>query len=189
MLRSSFAYEAIETEYWIRSKNLRPEIESRVSIWRRIHNATFGIVYGAITVLSILMATDHEVENPLQIAVVLFGSVLAITLAKAFAGFLANALETGERLTRSDWREAWVHSAPTLAAANLPTVLFIASGIGVVSPQDALLTSQAVCVALLATIGARLGWVVGGRVSQSVAGAVFSGGIGLTLAVLKHLIH
>lgn len=168
---------------------MQPTDEIKGTGWQRIDKAAFGIVYGAITVLSILMAADSQADEPFKTSAVLFGSTLAITLAKAFAEFLASALEKGERLTRYGWHEAWRHSAPTLAAANLPTLFFIASGIGLIQASTAMLASQAVCVALLATVGTRLGWVLSGSATHAIAGALFSGGIGLLLAVLKYIIH
>ncbi len=68
--------------------------------WQRLDNASFGMIYGAITVLAILMAAGSSPGSPLETATVLFGSVLAITLAKAFAELMAHAIETGERITR-----------------------------------------------------------------------------------------
>ena len=157
--------------------------------WKRLDNAAFGIVYGAITVLAILMAAGAHPGTPFETAAVLFGSVLAITLAKTFAEFLAHALDSGERLTRSGWRAAWHHSTPTLAMANLPTLLFVASVLGWLATETALFASQAVCVALLAAIGARIGWVLDRSVFRACAGALFAGGIGVLLAVMKHIIH
>jgi hypothetical protein len=116
-----------------------------------------SIIYGAITVLSILLAQGSQPVSPLKTAVVLFGSVLAITLAKAFAEFLGNALEVNERMTRHSWRAAWHHSAPTLTVANVPTTLFLAAWLGWIDPQTALVASQVLCVALLALLGARAG--------------------------------
>mgnify|MGYP000550182300 CR=1 FL=1 len=80
--------------------------------WQRLDSAAFGIIYGSITVLSILMAAGSHPEAPLKTAAILFGSVLAITLAKAFAELMAHAIETGERITRHVWRAAWNHSHP-----------------------------------------------------------------------------
>ncbi|THD82440.1 hypothetical protein E7811_15470 [Aliigemmobacter aestuarii] len=162
---------------------------SHESGWRRLDKAAFGIVYGAITVLAILMAAGAHPVAPFETAAVLFGSVLAITLAKTFAEFLAHALDAGERLSRSGWREAWHHSTPTLATANLPTLLFVASGLGWMQAETALLASQAVCVALLGAIGARIGYVLHRSIGRSFAGALFAGGIGVLLAVMKHVIH
>ncbi len=163
--------------------------EPRETGWRRLDGAAFGIVYGAVMVLSILMAAGAHPDAPFETAAVLFGSVLAITLAKTFAEFLAHALEKGERLTRSGWRAAWRHSYATLAVANLPTLLFVAGGFGWIAPEAALLASQALCVALLGSVGARIGWVIDRRATAAALGALFSGGIGFALAVMKHVIH
>jgi hypothetical protein len=157
--------------------------------WKRLDKAAFGIIYGAVMVLSILMAAGDHPEAPVKTAVVLFGSVLAITLAKAFAELMAHALDSGERITRFAWRAAWRHSSPTLAVANLPTLFFLAAGAGWVSVELAGLLSQGVCVALLAVLGARVGWVIDGRISPAILGGLFAGGIGLALAVMKVAIH
>ncbi|HAJ45637.1 MAG TPA: hypothetical protein DCL54_03535, partial [Alphaproteobacteria bacterium] len=58
----------------------------------------FGLIYGAILVLSILMALDLQPDAPFKPAIILFGSVLAMTLARALAALLSHAAETGERI-------------------------------------------------------------------------------------------
>ena len=157
--------------------------------WQRLDNAAFGTIYGAIMVLSILMAHAGHPAPPLETAVVLFGSVLAITLAKAFAELLSNALEKRERMTRGSWRAAWQHSAPTLVVANVPTALFLAAWQGWLDAETVLMLSQVMSVTLLAVLGARVGWVLDRRVIPALLGAVFAGGIGLLLATLKYVIH
>ncbi len=81
--------------------------EENATGWQRLDKAAFGIIYGAVMVLSILMAAGDHPGSPVKTAVVLFGSVLAITLAKAFAELVAHALNSGERVTRHAWRAAW----------------------------------------------------------------------------------
>ena len=157
--------------------------------WRRLDKAAFGIIYGAIMVLSILLAQGSQPAPPLKTAVVLFGSVLAITLAKAFAGFLGHALAARERMTRYSWRDAWHHTTPTLAVANLPTALFLVAWMGWIDPQTALVASQLLCVVLLAVLGARAGWVLDQRLFPAILGAFFVGGIGGLLSVVKYVIH
>jgi len=155
----------------------------------RLDRSAFGIVYGAITVLAILLAAGAHPGPPFEMAAVLFGSVLSITLAKAFAELLAHALDTGERITRFAWGKAWRHSSPTLAVANLPALLFCAAGLDWIGPDRALVLSQGLCVALLALLGARVGWVLDGKAGPAILGAVFAGGVGLALAILKYVIH
>jgi hypothetical protein len=162
---------------------------SNASAWLRLDKAAFGIIYGAVMVLSILMAAGDHPQSAIKTAVVLFGSVLAITLAKAFAELVAHALDSGERVTRQAWRAAWRHSSPTLAVANLPTLFFLAAGVDWIGVELAVLLSQGICVALLAVLGARVGWVVDGRITPAVLGALFAGGIVVALAVMKVAIH
>jgi divalent metal cation (Fe/Co/Zn/Cd) transporter len=157
--------------------------------WGRLDKAAFGIIYGAIMVLAILLAQGSHPSPPLETAVVLLGSVLAITLAKAFAEFLGQALDARERMTRHSWRSAWHHSTPTLAVANVPTALFLAAWLGWIGPQTALVVSQLLCVALLVVLGARAGWVLDHRLAPTALGALFVGGIGVLLSVVKYVIH
>jgi hypothetical protein len=157
--------------------------------WAPIDRSAFGLVYGAITVLSILMAMGDHPEAPYEAAAILFGSVLAVTLAKAFAELLAHALETGERVTRRGWRAAWRHSTPTLAVVNLPTLFFIMAGLGWITVETAVQLAQVVCIVVLMVVGARVGWVIDKRPLPAFAGMLFAGGIGLALALLKYLIH
>lgn len=163
--------------------------EPAESGWTRIDRSAFGLVYGAITVLSLLMAMGDHPEAPYETAAILFGSVLAVTLAKAFAELLAHAVETGERLTRSAWRSAWRHSAPTLAVVNLPTLMFVAAGLGWIAAETAGFLAQVVCLVVLLAVGGRVGWVIDRRPLPALFGALFAGGIGLALALVKYIIH
>ncbi|GAB5433350.1 MAG: hypothetical protein EpisKO_27200 [Epibacterium sp.] len=163
--------------------------DGTTSGWQRLDKAAFGIIYGAIMVLSIMLAQGGHPTPPLETAIVLFGSVLAITLAKAFAELLSHALDTRERMTRGSWRAAWHHSTPTLAVANVPTALFLAAWQGWIGEETALFLSQLICVTLLALLGGRAGWVLDRRLLPALLGAGFAGGVGLLLANLKHIIH
>jgi hypothetical protein len=135
------------------------------------------------------MAMGDHPEAPYETAAILFGSVLAVTLAKAFAELLAHAVDTGERLSRGGWRAAWRHSAPTLAVANLPTLLFVAAGLGWITVETAGPLAQGICVAVLMAVGGRVGWVIDQRPLPALGGALFAGGIGLALALVKYVIH
>ncbi|EPX75787.1 hypothetical protein [Salipiger mucosus] len=162
---------------------------SDATVWKRFDKAAFGIIYGAIMVLSILLAQGDHPTPPLETALVLFGSVLAITLAKAFAELVSQALDARTRITRHSWRAAWSHSAPTLSVANLPAALFLAAWLGWIGSEAALVLSRVLCVALLAVLGARAGWVIDRRILPATLGALLAGGIGILLSVVKHVIH
>ena len=159
------------------------------SMWRRMDAAASGLLYGTIASLSVLMTMEAHPEHPLRMAAALFGTVLAITLAKAFAEVMAAALKTGRGAARPRLRESWRHASPTLIAANLPTALILAAGVGLLSLDRAIAWSQGFCVLLLILLGARVGWVVGGGALATGLGALYTGGIGLALATLKYVLH
>jgi hypothetical protein len=156
---------------------------------RRLDRSALGIIYGAITVLSVLMALSDYSEIPFETAAVLFGSTLAVALAKAFSEMLSRALDSGEKITRASWRKAWAHSSPVLVTANLSTALFMAAGFGVLTTDLALILSQASCILFLLALGARVGWVLDHAWLSSFFGALFAGSIGLILALMKFVIH
>jgi len=158
-------------------------------LWDRIDEAAFAIIYGAVMVLSILMAIGAHPDAPLKTAVVLFGSVLAIVMAKAFAEFLAHALKTRERLTGAAYRRAWAHSRASLVAANLPALGFAAAHFGWMTGDFASIFAQVYCIGLLLFLGARVGWVIDRTPLAALLGAGFAGGVGLLLALVKYLIH
>lgn len=158
--------------------------------WGPVHRASFGLIYGAILVLSLLMAMDEVRDGPFEAALVLFGSVLAVTLAKIFAEVLSHAMETGERiLTRKAFGTAWSHSHSTLLVANVPTTIFIAAGLGWLDLGTATALAQLFCILVLVVLGARVGWVIKHSWWLPIAGALFAGSVGFGLAALKYAIH
>jgi len=155
--------------------------------WAILEREAFGLIYGAIIVLSLLMALSPQPVAPFKPAAVLFGSVLAMTLARALAALIAHSIETGERMLRvSALREAWRGSHPILFVAHLPTALFITSGLGWLPLQTAMLVSQLFCILILVIFGARVGWVISHGPWLPVLGALFAGGLGSALALLKY---
>ena len=158
--------------------------------WGPVQRASFGLIYGAILVLSLLMAMDEVRDGPFEAAVVLFGSVLAVTLAKIFAEVLSHAMEMGERiLTTKAFGTAWRHSHSTLLVANVPTGIFIFAGFGWLDVTTATAVAQLFCVVVLVVLGARVGWVINHSWWLPIGGALFAGSVGFALALLKYAIH
>lgn len=155
-----------------------------------MHRASFGLIYGSILVLSLLMAMHEVRDGPFEAAMALSGSVLAETLAKIFAEVLAHAMETGERLlTVKAFGTAWQHSHPTLLVANVPTAIFLVAELGWLSVVTATGLSQLFCILVLVALGALVGWVIDHSRWLPIAGALFTGSVGVGLAAMKHAIH
>ena len=157
--------------------------------WEPLERASFGLIYGAIMVLSILMALDFQPNVPFRPAAILFGSVLAMTLARTLAALFSHGVESGERIMNiAAVRAAWRGSHHILVAAYLPTAVFMAAGLGWLTTEAALFLSQLCCVLTLAILGARAGWVIRGGFGHSVLGAASAGGLGSLLAAMRHVL-
>lgn len=155
--------------------------------WQSVDQASFGLIYGSIMVLSVLLALDPDSSAPFRPAIVLFGSVLAMTLARSLAELLAHGVVTGERIMKVNaMRSAWAGSQSILTVANVPTVFLIAAGCGWMGVEIAFTLLQIYCIVVLAGLGARAGWVISGGLWHPLLGAVSAGGLGSLLAVMKY---
>lgn len=155
----------------------------------RIEHNAFGVIYGAITVLALLMAMGHSATDPVRTAVILFGSILAITLAKAFAQISADAAHHRAAFGWTEVRAGWQHSRPTLIAANIPTLLIALAATGAYPIATAVDFSQLYAVLLLTVYGFSIGWAIYHRVLPGLLHGAFTGAIGLALALLKFVLH
>lgn len=162
------------------------EPETRVD---RIQRNAFGVIYGSVTVMALLMAAPHSEDTPVQTAMVLFGSVFAITLAKAFAQISSDAAHNRQSFGWSEVRSAWSHSASTLLAANIPTVLIAFSALGFYSFTTSIWLAQFAAIGLLAGYGYSIGWVIYGRLIPGLLHALFTSSIGISLALVKYIVH
>jgi len=156
---------------------------------RRIDDAAFGVVYGSVSVLALLMATHLPIADAGRQAGLLFFTVFAVALAKAFAEICERMLQSGTAATWQDAREVWNHSQTVLLAANGPTLAFALAAFGVISVAQAVWLAQVLALALLSYFGARIGWRIGGTVVSAFVAAAVTSGIGMLVSLFKFLIH
>jgi len=157
--------------------------------WRPIDKAAFGLINGAIMVLSLLMATGLQPGAPFRTAFVLFGSVSAMTLARILAELVARSIATGEpMLTLKSVHLAWQFSYPMLAVVMVPVLLLAGAGWDWLPARLAIILSQSYCIAILVILGARVGWVISRDFWHPLLGATAAGGIGTALAAMNHAV-
>lgn len=156
---------------------------------RRIDDAAFGVVYGSITVMALLMAMHSPIEDPGRQALILFGSVFAVALAKAYAEICERMLKSGNAATWDDVRAVWLHSQTVLLAANGPTVVFTLAALGLITSDTALVLAQVLAIALLGWFGGRIGWRIRATLFSVIIGAALAGGIGTLVTLLKFILH
>jgi hypothetical protein len=154
-----------------------------------IDEGAFGVIYGSISVMAVLMALHPPVENAGRVGLVLCATVFAVALAKAFAELCEQMLRTGQELSRANVMKIWRHSSTVLLAANAPAAAFFLAWLGLYSGQTALLVAQWLALALLVYFGGHIGWRVRGTRVAVLVGAMVTGAIGLVLSALKLLAH
>ena len=156
---------------------------------RQIDEAAFGVVYGSITVMALLAAMRAPIEAPGRNAALLFGTVLVVALAKAYAEICARMLASGNAATWPDVTAVWRHSRTVLLASNGPTLAFLFAALGLYGGDTALFVAQLLAFGLLGWFGGRIGWRESGRVSGVFVGAAATLGLGVLITTLKVLIH
>lgn len=164
----------------------RPPPTSTVE--RRQRNA-FGVIYGSVTVMALILSLPEDGAQPVKTAVMLFGSVLAITLAKVVAQVSSDAMERRRPFRLPEYVDAWRHASPILLAANLPTAMIAFAALGIYSVPMAILLAELTSIALLGVDGYSIGRVVYGRVLPGLIHSAFTSGIGVGLALLKFALH
>lgn len=154
-----------------------------------LKEAAFGVVYGSITVLALLMATHRPIEEPWRHALMLFLSVFAVAVAKAYAEICERALRSGSATTLEDVRAVWRHSQTVLISANGPSIAFALAAAGVFSGDTAYTIAQVLALGLLAFFGAKIGWRVQGGVLGALLGVSVTSGIAVLVSLLKLVTH
>lgn len=154
-----------------------------------IDDAAFGVIYGSVTVMGVLAATNPDHLDPLRMAVTLFVTVLAVTLTKAYADLASTVLKTRTAANRTLVRAAWEHSRTTLIAANGPTLAMLLCAAGLLGLESALILAQVLAIGLLVFYGGRIGWRLYNRVNPMILGGAFTGAIGLGLSFMKAALH
>ena len=156
---------------------------------RKIDDAAFGAIYGSITVMGVLAVSTPDALTAVEMAAMLFASILAVALAKAYADLAANVLSSGRPASWDMVVEAWRLGRTTLIAVNVPTLTFLGSALGLYDVAMAHTLAKFLAVSLLIFYGARIGFRLTGKLLPMVTGGGVAGAVGLSLALLKTFIH
>ncbi len=155
----------------------------------RIEVTAFGVIYGSITVLALLVAMNQSDPRPLETAFILFGSVFCNHLGKGICASIFRYGTRQETVRPFRTAPAWTHSAPTLVAANIPTLLIVGSATEIYSFDTGIALAQLAAIWILGLTGYRMGWVIYGKVTSGFIHVAFTAAIGIALAVVKHIVH
>lgn len=88
------------------------------------------------------MAMHHPIKAPGKQTLVLFGTVVVVAFAKAYAEVCGRVLKSGEPATWADIGAAWQHSQTVLLAANGPALAFALCWVGAFDSATAFSVAQ-----------------------------------------------
>jgi len=153
----------------------------------QIDSAAFGVMYGTITVIALLMAIHLPVEQPWGEAFAVLGSVFAVAIAKAFAEVCDKTLSAGKPADREMLRSAWHHGRTVLLAANIPALAFALAGLGLLPNDLAFSVARFAAFGILFFYGARIGWRLKGSILLASLSGAGIASLGLGVSALKVL--
>lgn len=146
-------------------------------------------VYGAILVLALLLALQQHPPGPWNAAVLVGGTLLAVLAAETYADILGMEVDQGRPATREERQAKWRELGVVMVAAEGPVLVFVLAGLGVLDEDLAFRLAVWITIGVLFTEGFLARWLAGRSLLASLTSACVVGGIGVGLAVLKHLAH
>lgn len=121
------------------------------------HAPVSRAIYGLITVMAVLQVMEVHPPTAWHGTVSLFGTTLAVALADAYSDSIAEMIGGRHRLSREDLRAIRRDVTPILTGAQPPTLLLLASALGLLSVETAIDLAQVVAAMLLFGFGLRAG--------------------------------
>ena len=146
-------------------------------------------IYGSILVLALLLALENHPPPPLQAALLVAGTVLAVLAAEAYAENLGAELSLGRRQTPEERRARFRALGAMTVSAEAPVAILLLAAAGVLDEETAFRLARWSTLALL---------LVGGYLARRLAGtrrlsAAWSGllvfAVGVLISVLKSWLH
>jgi hypothetical protein len=147
------------------------------------------VIYGTITILALVLVLEEHPEAPWRVVGTIVAATLALAVARAYAGTVAETLSRGEPLKRSELRAIWREARPVMVYAQLPTLAFVLSALGLFPLGLAFWIAEAVGLFILLLAGYLVGRRVGSSRLRSLFSSLVIGSAGGLIILLKILTH
>ena len=146
-------------------------------------------VYGAILVLALLLALQDHPPSPIHAAVLVAGTVVAGLAAEAYADLLGREVDLGRGMTPAERSEKLRELAVVTGAAEGPVLVLVLAGLGLIDEKLAYRLAVGITIGLLFLAGFLARRLAGRSLLASLQSSLAVGGLGIALAVFKHLAH
>jgi hypothetical protein len=149
--------------------------------------ATHGI-YADIIVLAVILALQGE-HSETDITSTLFGALLAVLLAEAYADYLGTMIGTGRRPSWPELRSTLALALGSIVAVIPPIVLLMLGVSGVIGLDTGFAAAKGAGVAVIGAYAYAANRRAGLSRLRSVLAAAFLVAIAAGLVLLKHEFH
>lgn len=140
-----------------------------------------------MTILAVLDVMGDHPPVAWRAALILFGTTFAVALIDVYAESISLVLtNTGER---PDLKELWHEVSPVLIGAQAPTMVMIASQLGLWSVERAITISQVLSFLILFGFGFRVGQTLHGTLLRQVLSGLVLVGVGALIVGIKVAAH
>lgn len=143
-------------------------------------------IYGVMTILAVLEVMAEHPPTAWRAAIVLFGTTFAVALIDVYAESVSYMVQHGKR---PDLREIWREVSPVLVGAQGPSLIMVASAIGLVGIDRAIDIAQVFSFLTLFAFG----WKVGRTLHLNAFRQLLSGfvlvAIGALIVGVKVAVH
>jgi hypothetical protein len=162
---------------------------TQLSATRRYGNNMAAAVYGLIITGAILASSSDAGDPAGELLVFMLLTLSLFWAAHVYSELLGEWAQSGLRPGRTEWWGQMRTQWPIVGASSIPALLLIAGIVDLVPDRTAIAAALAVCTAELALAGFLAARRGGGGVVACLVSAFVAFCFGLSLIILKALLH
>lgn len=144
-----------------------------------------GMVYGTIVVMGAIAAGSDAKAEPWQLATFAASTVLVLWLAHVYSHSLAETINAGRRLDRSEVFDVMRRELPIPLAAVAPVAALVLGAVDVVRETAAIRLALGIGLATLALQGVRYAGVEGFSRAGTIVAIAVNLSLGLVIVALE----
>ncbi|MGH3084287.1 MAG: hypothetical protein ACRDNP_09565 [Gaiellaceae bacterium] len=144
-----------------------------------------GMVYGTIVVMGAIAAGSDAQAEPWQLATFAASTVLVLWLAHVYSHSLAETIDAGRRLDRTELIDVMRRELPIPLAAVVPVSALVLGAAGVLSETTAIRLALGIGLATLVLQGFRYAGVEGFSRAGTIVAIAVNLSLGLVIVALE----
>ena len=146
-------------------------------------------IYGVVITTTLLLTLENHEDNSWDMMAAIIFTLLAVAVSEYYALLLSRGIETRRKLGRDDLTAILKESSYMLYGSVAPTLVFILSGLGVITLLTAFNLAELIVALLLIGYGYAYGQIRGQSKLRSVLYGLANFMVVAALVLAKLLLH